>query len=278
MEASSSTADVIFRISDGSNQSENDVRIKQPHCLRRWSLGLRRLMDDGASSQQISLKVDPKSGFDSAAVEWVLEKLQQQALDVTSDERPIQKHLKDTAPCFGTIRNEELRKLVERVYFAIFEIHEDNKKLAKSIRETLKQHELGNFSKWWKEIAKELEKEKLTPCDFLRELENVLAPEPQIRGLEPRDRVRARARDVPRVNWVNLFSIIINAMKETPHVIDGKEIGGDKERKDGILNSLEELIQERCHALAAKLMTKMDSIVQGWKDELEKLDLLNPQA
>ena len=93
MEASSSTADVIFRISDGSNQSENDVRITQPHCLRRWSLGLRRLMDDGASSQQISLKVDPKSGFDSAAVEWVLEKLQQQVLDVTPDVTPDPKTL-----------------------------------------------------------------------------------------------------------------------------------------------------------------------------------------
>ena len=85
MEASSSTTEVVFHISDGSNQSENDVRITQPDRLRRWSLGLRRLMDEGATSLQIPLKVDPNSGFDSAAVAWVLEKLQGQGLNVRPD-------------------------------------------------------------------------------------------------------------------------------------------------------------------------------------------------
>jgi hypothetical protein len=164
------------------------------------------------------------------------------------------------------------------VYREIFEINDDNEKLGKSIRETLKQHKLGNFSKSWKKNAKELEKEKWTPYDFLRGMENALASEPQTQGHEPRAQVRARARDVPHVNWANLLSKTTKAMKETLHVIDGKEVGCDQERKDGILDSLENLIQVRYHELAAELMTKMDSIVQAWKDELEKLDRLNQQA
>jgi hypothetical protein len=164
------------------------------------------------------------------------------------------------------------------VYYEIFEINDDNEKLGKSIRETLGQHGLGNFSKRWKRNAKELEKEEWTPCDFLRGMENALAPEPQTQGHEPRAQVRARAKDVPHVNWPNLLSKTTKAVKETLHLIDGKEVGGDQERKDGILDSLENLIQERNRALAAELMTKMDSIVQAWKDELEKLDRLNQQA
>jgi hypothetical protein len=164
------------------------------------------------------------------------------------------------------------------VYHEIFEINDDNEKLGKSIRETLKQHKLGNFSKSWKKNAKELEKEKWTPCDFLREIENALAPEPQTQGHEPRAQVRARARDVPPVNWANLLRKTAKAMKKTLHVIDGKEVGGDQLRKNGILDSLEKLIKERYHALAAELMTKMDSIMQAWKDELENLDRLNQQA
>jgi hypothetical protein len=91
MEASSST-EVIFRISDGSNQSENVVRTTQPDSLRRWSLGLRRLIDEGGTSQQIPLKVDPKSGFDSAAVAWVLEKPQRQGLDISPDPETLARH------------------------------------------------------------------------------------------------------------------------------------------------------------------------------------------
>jgi hypothetical protein len=161
------------------------------------------------------------------------------------------------------------------VYREIFEINDDNEKLGKSIRETLKQHKLGNFSKSWKKNAKELEKDKWTPYVFLRGIENALAPEPQTQCHEPRAQIRARARDVPHINWANLLSKTTKAMKETLHVIDGKEVRGDQERKDGILDSLEELIQERYHALAAELMAQRDSIVQAWKDELEKLDRLN---
>jgi len=160
------------------------------------------------------------------------------------------------------------------VYHEIFGINDDNEKLGKSIRETLKQHELGNFSKNWKKNSAELEKEGWTPYDFLRGLENALAPEPQTQGYEPRPQARARARDVPHVNWANLLSKTSKAMKGTLHVIDGKEGGGDQEKKDGILDSIEGLIQERNHALAAELMRQRDSIVQAWKDELEKLDSL----
>lgn len=92
MAASFSTTEVVFRISDGSNQSENNVRITQPDRLKRESLGFRRLMDEGAISQQIPLKVDPKSGFDSAAVAWVLEKLQGQGLDVRPDPETLARH------------------------------------------------------------------------------------------------------------------------------------------------------------------------------------------
>jgi hypothetical protein len=157
------------------------------------------------------------------------------------------------------------------VYHEIFEINDDNKKLGKSIRETLKQHKLGNFSKSWKKNAKELEKEKRTPYDFLLGMENALAPEPQTQGHEPRAKVRARARSEPHVNWANLLSKTTKAMKETL-------VGGEQERKDGILVSLNDLIQERYHALAAELMTQRDLIVRAWKDGLEKLDRLNQQA
>jgi len=91
MEASSST-EVIFRISGGVTQNENDVRITQPDYLRQWSLELRRLMDEGATGKQITLKVDPDSGFDTAAVAWVLEKLQQQGFDVKPDPETLARH------------------------------------------------------------------------------------------------------------------------------------------------------------------------------------------
>lgn len=45
-----------------------------------------------ATSQKIPLKVDPKSGFDSAAVAWVLEKLQGQGLDVRPDPETLARH------------------------------------------------------------------------------------------------------------------------------------------------------------------------------------------
>lgn len=154
------------------------------------------------------------------------------------------------------------------MYREIFAIDDDSERLGKSIRETLKQHELGNFSKSWKTNAKELE--KWTPYDFLRGMKNALAPEPQMQGHEPRAQVIARAKDVPYVNWANLFSKTTKAMKGTLHAIESKEIGGDQERKDEILNSLENLIQKRYRALAVDLMEQRDRIMKGWKDELGK--------
>jgi hypothetical protein len=169
------------------------------------------------------------------------------------------------------IRKEELGKLFDNVYYEIFAIADDNEKLAKSIRETLKQHQLGNFLKSWKRNAKELE--QWTPFHFLRGIENALAPVLRTKGREPRASFRG-ARDVPRVNWANVLSKTTKAMKVTPH----RETGEDQERKDAILDSLENLIHERRHKLAAGLMNQRDSIVQAWKDELAELDRLNQQA
>lgn len=61
------------------------------------------------------------------------------------------------------------------------------------------------------------------------------------------------------------------ATKDTLQIVNGKEIVGDQERKDAIIKSLEELIDKRRKVvknLAAELMTKRDSIVQGWKEKL----------
>jgi hypothetical protein len=77
----SPTADVFFHIFDGPDQKDtsNDVRIAQPDVLRRRSLTLKELMDNNSASQEkIQLKLDPKYGIDSKAVEWVLENLQRE--------------------------------------------------------------------------------------------------------------------------------------------------------------------------------------------------------
>jgi hypothetical protein len=166
------------------------------------------------------------------------------------------------------IRKEELGKLFDSVYFEIFAIADDNEKLAKSIRETLKQHKLGNFWKSWKRNAKELE--QWTPFDFLLGIENALAPVLRTKSSEPRASFRG-ARDMPQVNWANVFSKSTKAMK----VIHHRAIEEDQERKDAILDSLEDLIHERRHKLAAGLMSQRDSIVQAWKNELAELDRLS---
>ena len=56
------------------------------------------------------------------------------------------------------IKEEELRRLFDKMFHEIFAIHNDNEKLAKSIREILKQHKLGNFLKSWKMNAKGLDR------------------------------------------------------------------------------------------------------------------------
>jgi hypothetical protein len=82
---------------------------------------------------------------------------------------------------------------------------------------------------------------------------------------------------VSHITWANLLGKRTKAITETLNILDNKEEWDDQERKDRILESLEDLIQERYHALAAELIAQRDSIVQGWKDELEKLDRSNPQ-
>jgi hypothetical protein len=167
------------------------------------------------------------------------------------------------------MRKKELGKLFEKVYHEIFDIGDDNEKLGKSIRASLKQEGLGNFSKSWKKNADELE-ERLTPNKFLRGIEKALVPKPQPQGHEPETQARTTGKDVPHVNWDILFSKLLKAIKEAFHVIDGREVGDDQEKKDGILDCLETFIQERYHALATELIKNRDSIVQAWEDELDR--------
>jgi hypothetical protein len=98
----------------------------------------------------------------------------------------------------------------------------------------------------------------------------------QTQGHEARAQVRAK--DVPHINWANLIGKTTKAVKGTFSVIDGEEVGGDQEVKNGILENLEHLIDERHQALAAELMARRDSIVKAWKDEVVELYRLDQQA
>ena len=62
-----------------------------------------------------------------------------------------------------------------------------------------------------------------------------MGPEPETQGREPRAQAKSRSRDVPHINWEHLMNKTTKAIKGTPHVIDGKEIGGDQKRMDAIL-------------------------------------------
>jgi hypothetical protein len=83
---------VIFRIYDGLGRMEYDVRISSPDLLRRWSLGLRKLMDEEATHEEILLKLDPSWGIDCAAVAWVLEHFPRQGMDVRPDPKTLARH------------------------------------------------------------------------------------------------------------------------------------------------------------------------------------------
>jgi hypothetical protein len=101
-------------------------------------------------------------------------------------------------------------------------------------------------------------------------MNNALAPpEPQT---QPREsRAPGGPKGLADVNWVNAIRKMTKATKDTLQIVNGKEIVGDQERKDAIIKSLEELIDKRRKVvknLAAELMTKRDSIVQGWKEKL----------
>jgi hypothetical protein len=146
------------------------------------------------------------------------------------------------------------------------EIGDENEKLAKSIRDTLKKRDLGNFSKTWRPNATALE--EWTPHDFLRGMENALsAPEPD---MQSRERASAGPRDLPHINWPNL---VRKATKGTFPRATGKQSGGDQDKKDAILDELEHLVDVRRGELALELMTQRNMQVQSWQKELDRLEL-----
>ena len=148
------------------------------------------------------------------------------------------------------------------------EIYDENEKLAKSIRDTLKKRHLGNFSKRWPLNATALE--EWTPHDFLRGMENALsAPEPE----QSREaRAPAGPKDLPHINWPNL---VRKATKGTFPIATGKQSGGDQDKKDAILDELERLVDERRRKLALELMTERNMKVQSWQEELDRLERNN---
>lgn len=145
------------------------------------------------------------------------------------------------------------------MFHAIWAIHDaGNEKLAKSIRATLKEHNLGKFAQSWRINAEDLE--ALTPCEFLLGVENALSlPKPQTQGLKPQ--APTGARELRPINWEGLF----DKVKETIH-INGAGFG--QEQKDAIVKDLKAHVRVRQQVLAAELMRQRDSTVQAWKDKL----------
>jgi hypothetical protein len=125
--------------------------------------------------------------------------------------------------------------------------HDENlAKIAKSIRETLKQYNLGNFSKSWKQNAKDLRAWK--PYDFLSGVANALAP-PELQTQDPEPKARVEARGFRHMPLGVLFHRVRNT--------DGTKISGEQEKKDAIVEGLEGLVQQtrrktRCKADGAK--------------------------
>jgi hypothetical protein len=160
------------------------------------------------------------------------------------------------------MRESELGKLFTCVYQEITEIGDGNEKLAKSIRETLKQHNLGNFAKTWRRNQEELG--LWTPYDFLLGVENALSP-PE---LQVQPVASVGVRELRPINWEGLFHKVRVS-------ISGPSLG--QEKTAAILGALETHISERRQELAAELMRQRDSTVRQWKDKLgwkeESLDL-----
>jgi hypothetical protein len=153
-------------------------------------------------------------------------------------------------------------------------MNDENEKLAKSIRDTLKRCHLGNFSKRWALNATALE--EWTPHDFLRGMENALsAPEPEQR----KAKAPAGPPDLPQINWSNL---VRTAMKATFPIATGKQSGGDQDKKDAILDELERLVDVRRQELVLELMTERNMKVQSWQEELDWLErncaILSPDS
>jgi hypothetical protein len=139
------------------------------------------------------------------------------------------------------------------LYQEITEINDANEKIAKSIRETLKQHNLGNFAKTWKKNEEEL---KLwTPYDFLLGVDNALSP-PELKAEDPEP---VGDREFRPINWEGLFHKVRVSMS-------GPSLGHEKTA--AILEALQTHISERGQELAAGLMRQRDSTVRQWKEKL----------
>jgi len=141
------------------------------------------------------------------------------------------------------------------VYQEIAEIGDQNEKLAKSIRETLKQHNLGNLVKTWR--SKQEEPGLWTPYDFLLGLHNALSPPPE--SQEPEPVAPVGVRELPPINLAGLFHKVRVS-------ISGPSLGHEKTA--AILEALQTHISERGQELAAELMRQRDSTVRQWKDKL----------
>lgn len=153
------------------------------------------------------------------------------------------------------VRKVELGKLFEEVFYLIFEVDDENELLASSIRKTLKQHRLGDFSKTWGKNSEYFQ--HWTPHDFLLSIEDAFTPQ----------LAQSRANDTPRVNLANL-------VKNTGvSILDSRNKQGDQENetKNAILDGLELLVLRRGRELAEGLMNQRNSLVQGWRDELRHL-------
>lgn len=160
------------------------------------------------------------------------------------------------------MRKVEVGNLFDEVFYRIFEIHDENEKLARSMRETLKKHQLGDFSKTWGWNYEHLK--QLTPYDFLLSIENAFTP-PQRQGraqLAP-----SGPRDLPHINWSNLVRKATSPLSDSRT----KQSDQDKETKGAILDSLETLIEQRGRELAEGLKNRRNSLVQGWRAELRHL-------
>jgi hypothetical protein len=151
------------------------------------------------------------------------------------------------------------------VYQEIAKIGDGNEKLAKSIRETLKQHNLGNFEETWR--SKQEGPGLWTPYDFLLGLDNALSP-PELQAQEPEPVAPVGVRELRPINWEGLLHKVMVS-------ISGPSLG--QEKTAAILGALDTHISKRRQELAAELMRQRDSTVRQWKDKLgwkeESLDL-----
>jgi hypothetical protein len=142
------------------------------------------------------------------------------------------------------------------VYQKIAEIGDGNEKLAKSIRETLKQHNLGDFVQTWKSKQEELG--LWTPYDFLLGLDNALSP-PEVQAQEPEPVAPVGVRELRPINWEGLFHKIRMLMSNSSL---------KQEKTAAILETLETHISKRRQELAVELMRQRDSTVRQWKEKL----------